>query len=65
MFGYEHVFMGVAKKFKTKIHIAAWKVNAYSEIPAVVECLTTKGETTRIHCCRFRVRCGVCTCVFV
>ena len=55
MFGYEHIFMAVARKFNTKIHIAAWKINAYSELLAVAECLTTQGTTTRIHCCNFKV----------
>ena len=58
MFGYEHIFMGVAKKFNTKIHIARWKINAYSELPSVVDCLTEDGSSTRIHCCNFRVSLG-------
>ena len=56
MFGYEHIFMALAKKFNTKVHIARWKINAYSELPSVVDCLTDDGSSTRIHCCNFRVR---------
>lgn len=56
MFGYEHIFMAMAKKFNTKIHIARWRMNAYQGIPAVASCLTTDGESTRIHCCRRKVR---------
>jgi len=54
-FGYEHILMGVARKFKCKVHIARWKMAAYSEMPAVSECLTGDGDSTRIHCCLFRV----------
>ncbi len=57
-FGYEHILLGVARKFKSKIHIASWKMAAYSEIPAVAECLTADGNSTRIHCCLFKVGWG-------
>jgi hypothetical protein len=53
-FGYEHIFMGIHKKFKTKIHIAPWKMNAYREISAVTDCLTTNGDSTNIHTCTYQ-----------
>ena len=55
MFGYEHIYMGIAKRFKTKIHIAHWKMKAYAELPAVRDCLTSEGDTTRIHSCIYKV----------
>ena len=39
-----------------QIHIAPWKMNAYREISAVTDCLTTDGESTQIHACTYRVR---------
>ena len=47
--------MAMAKKFNTKVHIARWRLNAYQGIPAVADCLTTDGDSTRIHCCRRKV----------
>ena len=55
MFGYEHIYLALAKKFSTKVHIAPWRMRAYHNLPAMVDCLTTDGETTRIHACNFRV----------
>ena len=54
-FGYEHIFMAVAEKFNTKIHIAGWKLRAYADLPAVRKCLTSEGDSTRIHNCIYRV----------
>lgn len=48
--------MGVAEKLKCKVHIARWKMEAYADLPAVANCLTTDGNSTRIHNCKFRVR---------
>ncbi len=47
--------MGIAEKFNTKIHIANWKMNAYADLPAVRGCLTSEGNTTRIHSCVYKV----------
>lgn len=55
MFGYEHIYMALAKRFSTKVHIARWRMNAYHDLPAVQDCLTVDGESTRIHACSFKV----------
>ena len=47
--------MGVASKLKTKVHIARWKIQAYADLPAVRDCLTADGGSTRVHNCNFRV----------
>ena len=47
--------MGVARKFGTKVHIAAWRLEAYRELSELADCLTTDGASTRVHCCKFRV----------
>ena len=57
-FGYEHIFMSIAEKFKSKIHIAKWKIQAYADLPAVANILTADGNSTRIHVCNFRVSLG-------
>ena len=51
--------MGVAERLKTKVHIANWKFNAYADLPAVTECLTTDRNSTRVHNCGYRVSVGV------
>ena len=55
-FGYEHILMGVANKCQTKVHIARWRIEAYADLPAVADCITSDGNSTRVHCCVFRVR---------
>lgn len=47
--------MGVAERLKTKVHIARWKISAYADLPAVSDCLTSDGNSTRVHNCNFRV----------
>lgn len=47
--------MGVAERLKTKVHIARWKINAYADLAAVSDCLTSDGSSTRVHNCNFRV----------
>ena len=59
MFGYEHIIMAVSQRFKTRVHIAAWRLAAYQHLPAVAQCLTLDGSSTRIHCCNYTVRVGL------
>lgn len=54
MFGYEHILMGISQKLGTKVHVGFWRQSVYSEIPAVRECLTSDGQSTRVHCCSYR-----------
>jgi DNA cross-link repair 1C protein len=51
-FGFEHIFLGVYQKFNMKVHVNQWRYKAYHEIPAVLDCLTTSGQDTRVHACR-------------
>ena len=45
----------MAKQFDSKIHIAQWRMKAYSVLPSVHQCLTLDGNSTRIHACNYKV----------
>ena len=45
----------MAKRFDSKIHIAQWRMKAYSVLPSVHQCLTLNGNSTRIHACNYKV----------
>ncbi|XP_065919409.1 protein artemis-like isoform X2 [Dysidea avara] len=51
MFGFEHVILGVAEKFHTKVHVSGNKVRGYNEMTAVGDCVTADGTKTRVHAC--------------
>jgi DNA cross-link repair 1C protein len=50
-YGHEFLLCGLHKKFKQKIHVPKWKMNAYQAMPTILNCVTTDPTSTRIHAC--------------
>ncbi|KAF9178743.1 hypothetical protein BGZ51_007528 [Haplosporangium sp. Z 767] len=62
-FGYEEIWIGLAKAFHTKIHVSPYLYELYETIddmiyPKVLPHLTLDGTTARFHSCRLGRSCG-------
>ncbi|KAG0251228.1 hypothetical protein BG011_007757 [Mortierella polycephala] len=62
-FGYEEIWIGLAKAFHTKIHVSPYLYELYEIIddmiyPKVLPHLTLDGTTARFHSCRLGRSCG-------
>ncbi|XP_050301996.1 protein artemis [Anthonomus grandis grandis] len=52
-YGYEYAFKEIFAKCKMPVHVDQEKFNFYSLIPEMDECVTTNGNETQIHNCKF------------
>ncbi|KAK3808521.1 MAG: hypothetical protein J3Q66DRAFT_355004 [Benniella sp.] len=62
-FGYEDIWVGLAKAFHTKIHVAPYMYGLYEAIddlihPKILPHLTMDGTSARFHSCRLGKTCG-------
>jgi len=62
-FGYEDIWVGLAKAFHTKIHVAPYLYGLYEAIddlihPRILPHLTVDGKSARFHSCRLGKTCG-------
>ncbi|XP_067125961.1 protein artemis-like [Centruroides vittatus] len=50
-YGYEYIFVELAKKFHTKIHIDDSKMRKYEQISEILNAVTCDPRKSRIHAC--------------
>ncbi|XP_077977647.1 protein artemis-like [Glandiceps talaboti] len=53
-YGYEYLFVELSQRFNCKVHVSDIHYSYYSKVKNVSHHLTTDGNATRIHACRWK-----------